>query len=92
MSNWYLSRSSRTCFTVTGFRLSAFGLKIDDFRHAVAEKDRVAAPTGPPGETGTLQNEAQIVEVEVRIGATLQDFADGFLDAAHGMKPCVFPK
>ena len=55
-----------------GFRLSAFGLKIDDFRHAVAEKDFVAALPGAPCEARPLKDEAQVLEIEVRVGADKQ--------------------
>ena len=63
--------------------LSASGLNVDDFLHAVTGKDAVAPAPRAAGEAGALQDEAEILEAEVRIGAAFEKFADGFPNAAH---------
>ena len=66
-----------------GFRFVAEGLRVENFRDAFLEEDRVAAFAGAAGETRALQHEAEIIECEVRIGTTFEDFGDGLFNSAH---------
>jgi hypothetical protein len=59
-------------------------LQVDDLSDSLFEPDLMAAFAMTESESGTLQNEAQVAEIEVGVGTSLEQCGQGFLELAHG--------
>jgi len=70
-------------FDLISFRLRAARLQVDDLVHAFLEVDLVATFALAKGEACAGENETQVAEIEVRVGATFEQCGQGFLDLAH---------
>ncbi|MES2705834.1 MAG: hypothetical protein V4726_04450 [Verrucomicrobiota bacterium] len=67
-------------FDLVGFRLGAAWLQVEDLLHAFPEINAVAPFSLAEGETGALQNQTPVREIEVRVRAAFQKAEKGFLD------------